>query len=183
MPVRTISISSRSATTPFKRRCFQNTTSSTFPFSASSVPISSPQSLCLHYSSAVDLFPPSKSNPTSLKSALLLSESKDCARMHDSCIDMNIKLGAWKPVLISDINNSNIPFWRYRYKNRSDGSPDKNSAQCTVRGDLMVPNVHFYSSKTSDQNPSYAAKRLFYAHAALTGDIVEVRRPWRIPSR
>lgn len=37
----------------------------------------------------------------------------------------------------------------------------------------MVPNVHFYPSETSAQNSSYAAQRLFYARAALSGDSFE----------
>lgn len=37
----------------------------------------------------------------------------------------------------------------------------------------MIPNVHYDPTQSASQNPFYAAQRLFYAHAALTGEICQ----------
>lgn len=50
-------------------------------------------------------FPP-QTNPGSLKSALRLPDAQDRARAHDHVIDRKIKLGAWKPIPIADIDKA-----------------------------------------------------------------------------
>eukprot|EP00173_Palmaria_palmata_P004659 Plantae.Rhodophyta-Palmaria_palmata.ctg6789.p1 GENE.Plantae.Rhodophyta-Palmaria_palmata.ctg6789~~Plantae.Rhodophyta-Palmaria_palmata.ctg6789.p1 ORF type:complete len:238 (+),score=3.70 Plantae.Rhodophyta-Palmaria_palmata.ctg6789:464-1177(+) len=69
--------------------------------------------------------------------------------------------------------------WRYRYKTKPDGSLEKRSAQCAVRGDLMRPGVHYDDAKTNVQSPSYATQRLLYANAALEDHDIE---SWDVPS-
>lgn len=124
---------------------------------------------------------PSLPNPSSLKYALLLPGAGDLVRAHDECIDLNIRLVAWKPMHIAKINKTKIvePFWRYWYNNLSDGSLKNQFTRCNVQGDHIISNFHYDTTPTVSENPflpehkKAAARHLFYAHVALTGDTLK----------
>lgn len=121
-------------------------------------------------------FPTPSTSPT-----LFAAPTPSTGPRHDECIDRNVRLDAWKPVPIAEVDHSKLvtPRWRYRYKTRSDGSLERRSARCTVRGDLMLPGIHFDPAKTFAQSPSYVAQRLFYAHVAVNGEELE---EWNVPA-
>lgn len=55
----------------------------------------------------------------------------------------------------------------YRYKHEADGTTSARKSRCSVRGDLMRPNVHFDPSKTSSYAADRASIRLILALAAV----------------
>lgn len=114
-------------------------------------------------------------NPKHLADALRRSDASYWARTNDKCIDRNLRLGAWLPVPTNKIpaHKLSTPRWQYKYKTLRDGTVEKRSARCTVRGDLMLPHIHHDPTKTSAQTPLYAAQHLFCASAALNGNYIE----------
>lgn len=115
------------------------------------------------------------SPPRSIHEALRRppNEAVKWAAKHDEFLDKMFRMKAWVPCTAPSNTKLVHPKWVYTVKTKEDGTLDRFSARCTVRGDLMKPGKHYNPSKTAAQTPSHTAHRIFYADAAINSAYVE----------
>ncbi len=93
--------------------------------------------------------------------------AREWALAHDQFIDCSLALGALQFVEPNHDDKTVLHLRAFRYKTAPGGALEKVAARCTVRGDLMAPSVPF---DTAVQSPSYTARRMLYALAAVTNE-------------